>query len=440
MTQAGPAKRGCVVIGGGMAGLSAAVRIAEAGHAVTLVEAADALGGRSRSTDVAGRPADLGFQSVFTAYPETSRFIELIGLRAADLIAFDRGAVFHDGLDWQKMGLGPRSLHRFDALTRGDVLRLGRLVAECRASSVQRLLDGDAQDVGMEEYLRMRGFSGRAIEGFFRPLFGVITLDPGLDSDAGYFRFLLRMLALGPAAIPVEGHGMIADWAAAALVQRGGTVRTDAGVHEIRMGADGGADGVVLADGEFLAARSVVVAAGPADARRLMLPHDPAVADALDLQPAGVTTLAYALDRSFHRGRTIVLNAAPRGARPRVDLVCQESNLTRPGQGAPHVLLVTSVHGEDGPPDVDALQGEMARIAGRWNPGYDWGRHARLAEVVVHPFAQFRVPPGVRRALPGPRTRVPNVVLAGDVTHHPSLEGAVASGRVAADIVSVLEA
>jgi uncharacterized protein with NAD-binding domain and iron-sulfur cluster len=80
----------------------------------------------------------------------------------------------------------------------------------------------------------------------------------------------------------------------------------------------------------------------------------------------------------------------------------------------------------------------MARVAGRWNPGYDWGRHAHLAEVVVHPFAQFRIPPGVRRTLPGCRTRVGNVLLAGDVTHHPSLEGAVASGNVAADIVSEL--
>jgi uncharacterized protein with NAD-binding domain and iron-sulfur cluster len=77
-------------------------------------------------------------------------------------------------------------------------------------------------------------------------------------------------------------------------------------------------------------------------------------------------------------------------------------------------------------------------VAGRWNPGYDWGRHAELAEVVVHPFAQFRVLPGVRRSLPGSRTRVSNVVLAGDVTQHPSIEGAVASGNAAADIVSEL--
>ena len=82
----------------------------------------------------------------------------------------------------------------------------------------------------------------------------------------------------------------------------------------------------------------------------------------------------------------------------------------------------------------------MARVAGRWNPGFDWGRHARLAEAVVHPFAQFRVPPGARRALPGPRTRVGNVLLAGDVTHHPSIEGAVQSANVAADIVSELVA
>jgi len=431
-------QRDCVVVGGGLAGLAAAFRLSAAGRTVTVLERDDSVGGRARTTEIAGVPADLGFQSIFTAYPETSRFLDEIGLRERDLIPFARGAVLHDGIGWQQVQLGARSLQRFRAFTRGDVARLARLAAEVGASSSASLLVSDLQDQTIEEHLRRRGFSGGAIEGFFRPLFGVITLDRDLQSDAGYFRFLMRMLVRGSAAIPVEGHGMIAQWAAAGVMQRGGVVRTGTEVVRLSMGPDGRAEGVVLSDGGVVRGRTVIVAADAVRSRALLGEHDPATASALDLRAAGVTTLIYALARSFHRGRTIVLNAAPGGGRPRVDLVAQESNLTRPEQEAPHVLLAASVHEEGDEPDVGALEGEMARTAGRWHPGYDWGRHARLADVVVHRHAQFRVPPGVRRHLPGSRTAIGNVVLAGDVTHHPSIEGAVASGRAAADIVSEL--
>lgn len=428
----------CVVIGGGLSGLAAALRLAASGRSVVVLEQGGELGGRARSTEVAGVPVDLGFQSIFTAYDATSRFLADIGMRGRDLVPFARGAVFHEGIDWQRLQLTPRSLRRFQAFTSGDVVRLARLAAEVRTHSCQSLLRSDAQDETMEEHLRRRGFTGGAIEGFFRPLFGVITLDRALQSDAGYFRFLMRMLVDGRAAVPVEGHGMIARWAGAAIRQRGGVVRTGAEVTEIVLGPDGRAEGVALAGGGVVRGAHVIVAVEAPAARSLLAPVDRVCADRLAVPAAGVTTLVYALGRSFHRGRTIVLNAVPGDVRPRVDLVCQESNVTRPEADGPHVLLATSVHEGAEAPDVTALEGEMARMAGRWNPGFDWGRHARLTEVVVHPFAQFRVPPGARRDLPGPRTRVGNVVLAGDVTHHPSIEGAVLSGNTAADIVSEL--
>ncbi len=44
----------------------------------------------------------------------------------------------------------------------------------------------------------------------------------------------------------------------------------------------------------------------------------------------------------------------------------------------------------------------------------------------------------VRRDLPGPRTSVENLILAGDATTHPSIEGAVSSGVRAAEIVDAL--
>ncbi len=56
----------------------------------------------------------------------------------------------------------------------------------------------------------------------------MILLDRSLGADTGYFRFLLGMLARGPAVIPSDGLGMIAEWTSAAVRQAGGTVELGA--------------------------------------------------------------------------------------------------------------------------------------------------------------------------------------------------------------------
>lgn len=426
-----------VVVGGGLSGLSAALRLAEAGADVLVLEAGSRVGGRAQSISVDGRPADRGFQSLFRAYPHTGKLLDDIGLRARDLVAYERGAVVHDGREWSHMRMSARGVVGFRWFTTSDSVRLARLGAEVAVVPDDRLLWGDERQVQTVDYLRSRGFSEGAIEGFFRPLFGVITADRELRSDAGYFRFLLKMLLRGPAVMPVEGHGMIADWTAAAVRQRGGRVITGAAVADIETtpGDRGRACGVRLADGARVAAGAMVLATEAPETRRLLGEVDRLSSRALALEARGVTTLVYALDAPFHTGRTIILNAAPAGVagEPRIDLACQESNLLARDEAMPDVLLASSVHdAAAGPPDPAALERAMAGTASRWNPGYAWERHARLVDVVEHPFAQFGVPPGVRDWLPGPATALANVFLAGDQVRHPSVEGAVAAGVEAA--------
>jgi len=62
-----------VVIGAGLAGLSAALTLQEAGHSVTVIDGADRAGGRIATDVIDGFILDRGFQLINLNYPEIKR-------------------------------------------------------------------------------------------------------------------------------------------------------------------------------------------------------------------------------------------------------------------------------------------------------------------------------------------------------------------------------
>lgn len=78
-----PSAKRWVVIGGGIAGLLAARRLAGSGHEVTLLEADSELGGRLRHVEVAGLTLDAGAESFATRGDSVQRLCEELGLTDA---------------------------------------------------------------------------------------------------------------------------------------------------------------------------------------------------------------------------------------------------------------------------------------------------------------------------------------------------------------------
>lgn len=428
----------CVVVGGGLAGLACAHGLAAAGRRVHLVEAEESPGGRARTAWHRGRPVDRGFQVLLRAYPRTRALLRAIGIPRRDLRPVSGGVVLIDG-GRRRLGASPLGVARFPGMSRADRGRLLKLGAEVAARPPATLLADDGDGITTEDYLRRRGFSEDALDRLFRPLLGVMLLDRSLAADPGYARFLLAMLARGPAVIPSDGLGMIGEWTSAAIRQAGGVVELGARVAALETDAQGRRVGAVrMEDGRRLQARHVVLAVGAPAARGLLEPLDPASAARVPTRAASSATAAFALRRPLYRGRCVLLNAelgAP--GWPRVDLMCQTTNITRPGApDGPHILLATSVTTDGG--GADGLVDAVGALVRRWAPGYDWAGLAEPIDVYEHHFAQFRPVGQTRRDLPGPRTAVENLILAGDLTTHPSIEGAVSSGERAAGIVDAL--
>ena len=71
-----------VVVGAGIAGLTAAKILSQKGKEVLLIEKSDGVGGRVRTDYHQGFLLDRGFQVLLTSYPELAEHVnvELLGL------------------------------------------------------------------------------------------------------------------------------------------------------------------------------------------------------------------------------------------------------------------------------------------------------------------------------------------------------------------------
>jgi phytoene dehydrogenase-like protein len=426
----------CLIVGGGLSGLACAQLLASAGKTVQVLEADAAVGGRVRTTLYQGEPVDRGFQALFRAYPETRALCDEVGIGRGDLHAFERGLVVHDGTAWRRLRPARTGLLGSTAISRGDAARLASIAVRAAAIPDRQLLESNRQDESALAYLTRHGVSAGAIEGVVRPLFGGIMLDRSLSVDSGYLRYVLAMMTRGPAVLPVDGLGMIAQRAEEAITRAGGMIWTDVRVAAVDRAPDGrSVTGVTLTDGRPVSARHVVLAVDAGNARRLLRELDPATAGRLPTAFAGVVSAAFALEHPLYRERTVLLDAAAPAGDDRVDLICQTTNVTRPSSPGPHILIAQSAtHGWT---DVDPAR--YADAVGRriqtLIPGFPWERSATLVDTFVHSEALYRPLAGVRRNLPGPRTAIANLFVAGDAVMHPSIEGAVSSGRRAARIV-----
>lgn len=428
----------CIVIGGGLAGLACAQSLSADGYTVQLLEASPRLGGRVSGGLFHGEPYDHGFVAIPAAYPDTADFLEGIGIEGDDLRTFQRSVVLHDGAKWRRLRLiGAGSLITTRLMPRRDALRLTALGAKLAIAGGTRPPEDDS-GLSTEAWLHATGLSEATIDRVLRPFLGSFLLDRSLSADAAFTRFVLGALARGAAMLPVDGTKMLADRAAAAISASGGMIWTDVTVDRILRDDDGDATGVLLSDGRRIGAQSVVVAVGATTARRLLRDIDPVTADALPTEFLGAVSATFALSEPLYRDATVLIDAVSPEGENRVDLMCQVSNVTRPGSPGPHIVTAQSATEGWAGVDAETYAEAVGHHVRSTIPGFPWEQVAELIDARVHREAQYRIPPGRRASLPGPRTAVRNIVLAGDCTTHPSIEGAVSSGYRAAEIVAGL--
>ncbi|MFF5531185.1 NAD(P)/FAD-dependent oxidoreductase [Streptomyces cinerochromogenes] len=240
-----------VIVGAGIAGLSAAHRLTSAGITTAVLEAAPYVGGRMSTEKVDGFRLDRIGQLLSTSYPELRLSP---GLDALTLRRFAPGVLLHRDGRTQRAGApaaggsarGARgALHVVRALAgapRGtaaapaapvggavDQARLGAALGRIAATPVERILA--RPEMPAAQALAQRGVPPRTVDGFLRPLLATLLCDPGLTTSSRCADLALHAFASGRLCVPEGGAETLPVLLARALPP--GTVHTGVRVTSV---------------------------------------------------------------------------------------------------------------------------------------------------------------------------------------------------------------
>jgi squalene-associated FAD-dependent desaturase len=412
-----------VVVGGGLAGLAAALELARAGNDVTVLEARPTLGGAVQTLPERDEdpkpPPDNGQHIALGCFEEYARFLEEIGeagsVRRSRLslpVIDERGGVAF---------IRPTGT----ALLRYSHLSLGDRVGILRTLLKLRRIDAPSCDRQSFASLLLRlGASERVIarfwDVFIRPALnlrcteasaalGVMTVQTALLSGRRASDLLLPTAPLG------EMHG---GAAARALEALGARVQTNARVAQVIPGA------AVLADGDRVAADAFVVALPPSESAAVLGEPDP------ELGKSPIVSVHLWFDRPIlSYPLAALLDSDAHWVFDRGELTGHPPHrgqyLTVVSSGAPELM---DVRGRE---LVDRMRDELTSRLGEAR--LLWSRVSR------EPAATFAGRPGTAARRLGQRTSRINVARAGawtDTGWPATMESAVRSGRAAARVLS----
>jgi protoporphyrinogen oxidase len=239
------------VVGGGVLGISLALRLAQAGADVTVLERGPTLGGLAGTMDFGGHQVDRFYHVITPADTRMIAMAEEVGL--GDQLRYTPvgAGFFANGEMHDFNGIG--DLLRFSPLSPAARLRLGWFVAQCQLRSSY---DG-LESLPLETWLR-RHCGKQVVERIWKPL-----LDSRFDSDpsglpATYLWARTRRMsgARGKGGGEemghiVGGHQRLIDAMVAKAGELGVEARTDAPVNGLATAEDGSITGVAL-EGETL--------------------------------------------------------------------------------------------------------------------------------------------------------------------------------------------
>lgn len=438
-------KHDVLIIGSGLAGLSAGIELTRKGRKVTMLERNHYVGGRTADWVEDGMHVESGLHRWLGFYKALPALFKKAGLDPEEAVIWEDEVQFRlpDGGPQAVVGLAP--FHNPVETFAGWLGNNDFLSVADKASLVPFFTAGLA-DYGLSrkeldnnsvyEYAKKRDVTDDAITNLLIPLTEGIFFLPPERYSAMVFMGILVPGVKRPHTLRVGSFSggmteVMCGPIAASLVAKGGTMLTDSAVESLAV-EDGRVTGVYV-NGELLAADHVVLATSLAPAQRLIrdaFGDHMAFKKMLSLPSMPAVTLQIELSEPALPKDHVVFS-------PKTILASYSEQSRTTFRGLPGRLSI-----DLGQPEkfVNMSPDEVlsAVVADARRVGIELEGKIQRYRVVAHPEDFYLLGPGMDRLRPSQATAIPGLTLAGDYTRQSlfcSMEGAVISGERAARAV-----
>ena len=379
----------CIVIGSGLAGLSAALHLQDKGFDVAVLEASDRSGGRVATDSIDGYLCDRGFQLINSKYPS------LVGLNVIDEIDFILAPrVIEVALNDSRHAIGDPRSAPFSILDRATGTipeKLGLLRA---------ILSKPKKDQSIGEVLAVLGTT---YERVLRPfLAGVFLADPA-SVDARYGLSIIRSFVNGAPGLPRYGVGQLP----AALAKRVKNLQLNTRVERVSHTS------VETSQGEY-SAKKIIVATDSSIAAQLL--------DLPDAAPmVGCITWYHSTAVNPSGTGRLVVDGQRRGPIFNSIVVSDISKAYAP---AGHNLISSTT-------SLGSTESEVRR-----HLALMWGVDTRNWQLIAKYEIASALPlQSIGKSLSQPVAVNENLYVIGDHRAVPSQQGALFSGKLAAELI-----
>lgn len=430
-----------LIIGSGLAGLSSAVRLVDAGLQVTVLEKQPFLGGRTSSWNDNGMRIESGFHRFLGFYTELPELLDHVGIKLDDIVCWEDEVEIR-AADGQQSTLGLAPLHKpfktawsslghSDLLPPSDKLALAKMFASAIKDFEAKpdILD----TLTVTEYAKRHGVSETAIFHLLTPLTdGIFFVSPDKYSMFNFMGLFMpyktRLHALRVGAFTPDMYQAMIQPLKNYIERKGAEVKANQPITKLLV-QDNRVVGAATRNKEYRSdhiilttslkpAQTIIKTSGLAHAlpSMMQLQSMPSVTFQIEL-----TEPSMELDRTTFGPGTILASFA------------EQSRTTFPeSKGRLSIILSNPQAYIDTPNDtiLKLVVKDLKKL------GINIAHNVIDYRKVVIPHDFYWLGTGSEALRPTQQTPIPGLTLAGDYTKQQylaTMEGAVYSGKLAAN-------
>jgi 15-cis-phytoene desaturase len=447
------------IVGGGLAGLSCAKYLVDAGHTPIVLESRDVLGGLVAAwKDQDGDWVETGLHNFFGAYPN---MLQLMGeLKILDRIQWKRHALIFNQPD--KPGVLsyfnvpdlPAPVNVIISIIRNNDMLTWAQKVKLAVGLIPAIVRGDKYVESMDKYtltewLRLRGIDEKVdTEIFIAASKALKFIDPDKISATIPLRALNKFLRqrygsrIGylDGAPPERLCQPIVDY----VTERGGEVQTSVPLKKIVLRPDGSVEKLIIRGIDGAADREIVadayVSAMPVDVMKALMPEPwstmPYFQQLNELEGVPVINVQIWFDRKLTDIDHTLFSRSP------ILSVYSDMSNSCKAYEDPHKsmleLVVAPAAEWIDKPDAEIVDATMAELAKLFPNHLPEPARVLKTHVVKTPRSIYTATPGREQFRPTQATPIGNFFLTGSYTAQPffgSMEGAVLSGKLTAQVI-----